>query len=303
MQFLASDIGFGSTKNKTENKLFKFPSAVAIKKNSQADISTSDLYHYEGIDYIVGELATRDALTTRDYSFLEKYAPLLLFKSINDAGLDPTKEIHLATGLSLLNWTKKEEFANKITDFVINKIRVNNINVKVIPQGKGIYVDCLKSHPELSNQLVLIVDIGYNTLDVIPFENGKALAHEAWATSQGVNLVVDELRKIINRDFGISANESRINDIMLKGSIVIDGEDRDLNTIIDSEKRKYKELILNELIAHNTDLYKSANKIIIAGGGGYILQNLEFKKNVMFANNPLEFSNVQGYWSILKGEV
>ena len=100
MQFLACDIGFGSTKIRSDDLLFKFPSAIAFKKNSQAEISVDDVFHYEGQNYLVGDLAVRDALTTKDYSFLEKYAPLLLYKSICDAKLDPKSEIHLATAYS-----------------------------------------------------------------------------------------------------------------------------------------------------------------------------------------------------------
>ena len=302
-QFLACDIGFGSTKVKAEQNLFKFPSAVAMKKKSQADISHDDVYHYEGLDYIVGESATRDALTTRDYSFLEKYAPLLLFKAIQDSGLNPNEEINLATGLSLLNWNKKESFANKLVDFIVNKTRVKNINIKVIPQGKGIFVSALETMPELDKQLVLIVDIGYNTLDVIPFENGKAMAHEAWATPQGMNLIVDELRKEINSRFSVNINESRVNNIMQDGFIFVDGDEKKLTILIENEQQRYKEIIFNELQTRNSDLYKSANKIILAGGGAYMLQNQTFQKNVIFSNMPFEYSNVNGYWSILKNEV
>ena len=118
-----------------------------------------------------------------------------------------------------------------------------------------------------------------------------------------MNLVIDELRKLLNRDYQMSMNETKINQIMQKGSISIDGEERDLSILINDEKQRYKELILNELITRNPDIYKSANKIIFAGGGAYTLQEQEFKKSVTFANQPFEFANVQGYWKILKGEL
>ena len=301
-QFLACDIGFGSTKVKSANSNFKFPSAVAMRKKSQASISNDDTYHYEGHDYLVGDSATRDALTTRDYTFLEKYAPLLLFKAIVDAKLNPSKEINLATGLSLLNWNKKEAFAEKLVDFIIDKTHVKNVNIQVIPQGKGIFVNALEIMPEINNQLVLVVDIGYNTLDVIPFENGKALAHEAWATPQGMNLIVDELRKDINSSHGVAISEARINKIMQDGCIFVDGEEKDLKVLIENEQQRYKEIIINELQTRNSDLYKSAHKIILAGGGSYFLKDQMFQKNIIFADSPLEFANVNGYWSILKNE-
>lgn len=299
MQKLAVDIGFGSTKFVSDNNKFKFPSAVSISKGSQADFDNNEIFHYEGIDYQVGEFALRDAMTTRDYTFLEKYAPLLLYKAILDSNLSIKDEIYLSTGLSLLNWNKKEDFANKIIDFVVNKERINKIKLKLIPQGKGIYNQAVKNNNQLKNKLILIVDIGYNTLDVIPFENGKAIANEAWATSQGVNLIVDEIRKDINKKYGLSLNESRVNKIMQNKYMNIEGEEINLSNFINNENNKYKEIILNEIKNRNIDIFKSADSIIIGGGGAYIVDSLFDQKNIVFAEKPYEFSNVLGYWNIL----
>ena len=39
-----------------------------------------------------------------------------------------------------MHWSKRTEFAEMLTDFIVNKSRVN-VSVKLIPQGKGIYLD------------------------------------------------------------------------------------------------------------------------------------------------------------------
>ena len=300
-QLLACDIGFGSCKVVHAKGVFKFPSAIAFKKSSQEDLFNEDIYHYDGIDYLVGDHAVCDALTTRDYSFLEKYAPLLLYKAIVNTKLKIKNEIHLTTGLSLLNWNKKEQFASKIVDFIVNKSHICNIQVNIIPQGKGIYLDMVESRPDLKEQLLLVVDIGYNTLDVIPFDNNKVLSQEAWATSQGISLIVDEVRKSVDKSYGMTINETRANNIMQKKCISIDGEVCDLSIMINSEKFKYKEIVLNELCTRNSDLFKSCDKIIIAGGGAYLLDDLDFGSNILFADKPYEFSNVNGYWKALRG--
>ena len=272
-----------------------------LKKNSQAEIATDEIFEFEGLKYNVGSTAIRDALTTRDYSFLEKYAPLLLFKSIQDAHLDVKQDIKLATGLSLLNWNKRNEFAERISDFVINKTHMNKINIKVIPQGKGIYTECLSYMPELKEQLVLIIDIGYYSADFLPFENGRALASEAWASNQGMNLVIDEMRKVINSNYGTSFNETQINEIIQSGSLSISGEKKDLSVLIQGEKHRYSEIILNEVRTKNHDLYKSADKIIISGGGAYTIVDIDLaEKNIIFSQSPYEFANVNGYFKELK---
>ena len=138
-----------------------------------------------GVRYLLGDAAVRNALTTRDYSWLAKYAPLLLFEAINRATLNPVDEIQLVTGLSLLNWAKRNEFAERLTDFIVDKIHVNNIKITLVYKVQGVYLDCLTRVVGLASQLCLIVDIGTNTLDVIPFESGKPLAAEAYATCDG----------------------------------------------------------------------------------------------------------------------
>lgn len=299
MQKIACDIGYGFTKYKTNAGVSSFPSAIAHARKHQADITINAAHEFEGNNYLIGDHAVRNALTTRDYSWLIKYAPLLLYKAINQAELDPSKDIQLVTGLSLLNWSKRQEFAERLSDFVVDKIRVNNIKINLVPQGKGIYLDCLTKIKDLANQLCLVIDIGTNTLDAIPFENGKALASEAWATGDGINKPIQEIQKLINREFSISISEAEAAKIMRTNTIAVGGESRDLAVWIDEEKQIYFEMMLNQIIGKNADLYKRADLIIFAGGGANYAPNyLPDNKQFYFVPEP-ENSNVNGYFTLL----
>lgn len=299
MQKIACDIGYGFTKYKTTSGVASFPSAIAHARKHQADIGLNLAHEFEGGNYLVGDHAVRNALTTRDYSWLIKYAPLLLFKAINQAELDFSKDIQLVTGLSLLNWAKRQEFAKRLSDFVVDKLRVNNIKINLVPQGKGVYLDCLTKVKSLANQLCLVIDIGTNTLDAIPFENGKALASEAWATSDGINKPIQEVQKLVNREFSISISEAEVAKIMRTNQIAIAGESRDLSVWIDEEKQIYFEMMLNQVISKNADLYKRADLIIFAGGGANYAPNyLPKNKQFYFVPDP-ENSNVNGYFTLL----
>ena len=300
MQLFASDIGYGSSKFKSKNSMFKFPTAVAHVKHSQANISSSRIYDYKGMKYFVGEDASTDALKTRDYFFLAKYAPLLLFKGMEIAKIDFTQPVSLATGLSLMNWNQKEEFANNIKDFVTNNVQVKNIIVNLIPQGKGVYIDCIDTAPDLDDKLVLVVDIGYNTTDVIPFMKGRAIAHEAWAENKGISVIINQLRKIISNKFGVNCSEHEVNHILHEEKINIGGETRDLSIFIIEEVNAYCEMIINDLKSNNGDLFKRADKIILAGGGAYIFKKYhELERNIIFAETPYEYANVKGYYRTL----
>lgn len=299
MQKIACDIGYGFTKHKTNAGVSSFPSAIAHARKHQADIAINAAHEFEGNNYLIGEHALRNALTTRDYSWLIKYAPLLLYKAINQAELDPSKDIQLVTGLSLLNWSKRQDFAERLSDFVVDKLRVNNIKISLVPQGKGVYLDCLTKIKDLANQLCLVIDIGTNTLDAIPFENGKALASEAWATGDGINKPIQEIQKIINREFGISISEAEVAKIMRTNIIAIGGESRDLSIWIEEEKQIYFEMMRNQIIGKNADLYKRADLIIFAGGGAnYAPEYLPENKQFYFVPEP-ENSNVNGYFTLL----
>lgn len=292
---IATDIGFGSVKSLSNMSLAKYPSAVSLIKRGIIEHSES-IYNFNGLNYSVGSEAMRDAYGTRDYIFLEKFAPLLLFKAFENANIDPTQPIRVSTGLSLLNWDKREEFANSLQDFTINNTRVDNLELMIMPQGKGVLIDCLKHAPELKDELVMVVDIGYNTLDVIPFENGKPLAKEAWANTSGVNIMVNELDKYIVSTFGMSLNEAKVNEAFQRGWINC-GTRKDLSIVIDEEKQKYVDSVFQLLKSKNSQLYNSADTIIIAGGGAYSFEGYAFKdKKVIFPRGEYEYSNVRGYY-------
>ncbi len=299
MQLLATDIGFGSVKSHSSNSIFKFPSAVSMLKSSIID-NTAEKYNFRGIDYLVGEEALRDAYETRDYLFLEKFAPLLLFKAIEEAELDPSSPLKIATGLSLLNWDKKEQFAEVLKDYTINNTRVSKLDLLLLPQGKGIYLDCLKSNVEIQDELVMVIDIGYNTLDIIPFEKGRPLASEAWASTFGVNIMVSELQKYIVKEYGLSLSEAKVNEAYQNRHVKFAGEKRDLSIIIDEEKKKYTDQVMHKVRMKNSDLFNSADTIIIAGGGAYAFEDYSFDRKTLFPKNNYEFSNVRGYFESLK---
>lgn len=297
---IAVDIGFGSTKFITKKHQSKFPSAVSRVKESQADISNASAFEYNGKYWLVGDDGIREALTTRNYNFLYKNAPLLLFKALADAEVDFSETVNVATGLSLLHWSKREEFGNHLSNFIVNRTNVN-ASIELIPQGKGIYLDYIKTNPQMTDKMVLIVDIGYCSVDVIPFIKGKPLASEAWAAEKGINVIVNELRKILSKEHHyLNLTEARINECMINKSIEIQGEKVDISDIIEEEKENYNELIINELESRNADIFNSASAIVMAGGGAYHFGNNK-PKNMVFAPTPFEFSNVRGYYDQLIG--
>lgn len=293
---IALDIGYGDVKCSVENKLFKFDSAVCYAKNAFTEVGSNNTYEFEGKKYLVGADAVSEAFTTRDYKFLEKYAPLLIYKAIELAGVSIDEEINLITGLSLIDWkNRKEQFANRISKFYINQKEIN-INVTLVPQGTGIYNMYLAKYPEAKEQNILIDDIGYNTHDRLYYERGTPNPGESYATSTGFNKIATEIQTIISSEYGLDFPEQEIKRIIKDKKLRIGGQVKDLTQIINEETEKYFEFYMNEARSKKKALMMRADRIVIAGGTAYYLESQEFPENVTFLHGEqYEYLNVQGY--------
>lgn len=306
---IALDIGYGDVKCKIKDKIFKFDSAVCYAKNTYTELGNHPTYEFEGKRYLVGKEAVSEAFTTRDYAFLEKYAPLFIYKALelaNIPNIKPNKnkkddlQINLITGLSLVDWkTKKKQFADRIKSFYINGNEIN-LNVILVPQGQGIFTYYAKKHPEVHNQKVIIDDIGYNTQDRLVFDNGVPNPLESYATNTGANRIVTEIQTILSSEYQMDFPEQEIKHFLINKNFTIGGQKKDISNLINSEVEKYFEFYMNESRGKKKALMSRADKIIIAGGTAYYLENLSFPENVTFMKNEKhEFLNVYGYWEEL----
>ena len=296
---VALDIGYGDVKCKIGDQVFKFDSAICYAKNSYTNVGNQDIYEFEGKKYLVGNDALSEAFSTRDYLFIEKYAPLFIFKALKMAGVDLNSRIHLITGLSLVDWnTKKEQFADRIKSFYINDITVK-LNITLVPQGQGIFTYYADKNPESMTQKIIIDDIGYNTHDRLVFDSGVPNSLESYATSTGANKIVTEIQTLLSSQYNLDFPEQEVKQYILKKFVTIGGQKRDISQLINEEVEKYFEFYMNEARGKKKSLMARADAIIIAGGAAYYLDNdaLSFPENVKFMSGEKhEYLNVYGYW-------
>ena len=294
MQKIAIDIGYGDTKVFVGEQMFKFASAIEKKREAQADYdngSEDAVYEFGGKRYTVGDKALTNAVSTRGFNFLVKYSPLLVYHAIKLAGLDTSKPIEIATGLSIVNWQEKDQFIDAIKMINVNN-EVIEPKIKLMAQGQGIFID-YKSNKE---DMVCIVDIGYNTFDFLVFENGKPRQDLSFATKKGANEIITELQTKLKKRFQFDTTEQIAKDVFSKGYIMHFGEKIDMKDEIEDAKADYANFILDELRSQRADLLRSAHKVIFSGGGAYFIQGIPLPKNVEFSALPYEFSNVRGYY-------
>jgi len=296
---IALDIGYGDVKCKIGEQIFKFDSAICYAKNTYTDVGVNKVYEFEGKKYLIGSEALSEAFATRDYLFLEKYAPLFIFKALEMAGVDFNEKINLITGLSLVDWkSKKEQFAERIKSFFINDILIK-LNINLVPQGQGVFSYYAYKNPEALTQKIVIDDIGYNTHDRLVFENGVPNTLESYATSTGANKIVTEIQTLLSSQYNLDFPEQEVKQYLLTKSVTIGGQKRDISQLINNEIEKYFEFYMNEARGKKKGLMSRADAIVIAGGTAYYLDNdrLPFPQNVKFMRGEkYEYLNVYGYW-------
>ena len=179
---IAIDIGYGHTKVKTQDKEFKFPTAIELVKTQWVE---TESYSFEGKKFYVGEDATRNALPTRDYEFLYKYSPLLIAEAIKLSGIKADEKIKIKTGLSLYDISKKpvfdnsclnrgEEFIKRISKFYINE-KEYLFDIVLFAQGQGVWQDYCLENGVITDGYDVVVDIGYRTNDIVVFKINRLL--------------------------------------------------------------------------------------------------------------------------------
>lgn len=304
---ISIDIGYGHTKVKTEEKEFKFPTAVALAKTQMIETSST---LFEGKKYLVGEEALRSAIMTRDYAFLYKYSPLLIFEAIRLAGCLNQKELEIHTGLSLYDLEKKaefnaecvnrkEEFKKRVGSFVVNDEQYKH-KIVLFAQGQGSWSDFCSEHGYLDKGYEVLIDIGYRTNDILVFKDGSPNKAVSQADDKGINIIVAELRTILNKQYDITLTEQEVSEILKEKSISIYGAEKDLSNIISGVVDNYIDTIFSHLKAEFGSILKSSKRVIISGGGAYILKEYKdiFPSNIVFNHKGMyEFSNVRGYFN------
>ena len=310
MKKIAIDIGYGHTKVKCANKEFKFPTAVSLVKTQMVS-NQNEFYLFEGKKYLVGEDALRNAVITRDYSFIYKYAPIIILEALNRCEISPKDDIQIMTGLSLYDLektpefepdkftTRRDEFKSRISSFVVNDEKYE-FNIKLYAQGQGSWNYFCKNNGYLDSGYEVLIDIGYRTNDIIIFKDGKPEKSESNADDKGINVINVELKQVLNKKYDITLTEQEVNEILKTKKISIYGAEKDLSNIIEEIVDGYIEVLIGSLKAEYGSILKSSKRVIISGGGAYILHEYkdQFPKNVVFEKKDFEYSNVRGYYNV-----
>jgi len=304
MKIAGVDIGFGDTKIWTGDKYIKFPTAVAIDQEQGVDLgeyghSAANL-SYNGKKYIVGyEALLYDPMPTRNIDFLINYSPLIVAYAKQQIDFDT-----LTIGLPLGYYKEYGEVVrNAISKFTVNNKELT-FDVKVLPQGVGIAYDYMYDKLGVSRKILTnaaIIDIGYNTIDILSITGGKANSKFSFMLeNNGICQITTKLMNKLQKRFKKGLSESEAKKFLMTKQYNFYGVSEDISDLIHELVKEYAERIVGEIFIKADTVIKNADILIFSGGGSSLIRNFipaKEKIKITFLGGELgEYSNAIGFY-------
>lgn len=311
MAYIGLDIGYGFTKmvyswQETDTLVAnqqKFPTAIARinPKTTSSGYNEIDVTEYGGNRYVVGEPAVhvKHNLGTRDINFIKKYGPLFIYEAMKlvAGGRDGN---FIAIGLPPADYKlHRKELVHKLGQFTVDGRLINN-SVQVLPQAAVALVEWIQQHGSKND--IILADIGFNTLDVVPMHNGKALPGESATINHGgISQVADEVASVLRGQYGLQLNPHETVTAIKDGYVTNYGEKVPIYEEIQSAVAGYVEWIYGQLQDQWGDRLRKSHHLVMIGGGCYILKNRipeKYKAMTCMLSQP-EYANARGYFRVL----
>ena len=297
MNNIAIDIGYSSSKIMFNDQFYKVPTAISFANDAGIDFGESSVYNFEGEQYYVGEAATDEAFTTTDYAFLSKFAPLIVYHIFKKLGIQG--DISLNTGLALSDWSNRVAFAERLKFLKVDDQTVAT-NVKVVgPQGSGAYNSYIMENGLFENQpkTMAVIDIGYRTINFLYYEKGKAnQTRMKGFPGHGVVSIIKTFTNYLESTYAMPFSEQEALKIFMEKELTMGGVTQEaIPGKIVELKSKFVQKLINSVLVQEKKLCTMAEKVLIAGGGAYYLEDIPMPPNTVFNKDPKEFANVFGY--------
>jgi len=299
MKQLAIDVGYSSTKVKYEGKLYKFPSAVAYAVDLGIDYGEDDVVKYRGETYYIGDAAIGlESFTTTDFGFKRVFDPVIVYhvlkklKLVDDA---LNNNIQLYLTLALADWKNKDEYLQIFENIEIDDIKLSFKGITLLPQGAGAYMQYVKKTGQHPNSAA-IIDIGFNTINFLVYENGQPKrAHSKGYSGHGVSSILRPFATYLESTYNMPFSEAEALKIFTQGHFIFNGQNQEqIAQKIQELKAQFVKKLFNSVLTGEKKILATSEKVILAGGGCYLLEDIQFPPNVELTDKPYEFANIQG---------
>ncbi|AEH45780.1 hypothetical protein Thein_1925 [Thermodesulfatator indicus DSM 15286] len=299
MKVLVFDPGYGDVKcalvdtvSGEEPRLFKFPTLVARARGGLDFGEGSGEIFWAGEKWLVGEEAARAGrvVSTTTDGFLERYLPLLLVRALLESG-DKEGVDEVVIAVSLHDWPRREVFERAAGRLMVND-RSYSHRVRLIPQGYGIWLETLSPWDGI------VVDIGFRTVDVLVFVDGKPDGRRSFGVAgMGVVDFISEAAKILSAKARVEFSPGEVAHFLQEGNPVFRrfGVEEELKSRAGEwSARLWTSLIAKEDFSRAMALL---GRVVIAGGGArfFVKPDEETAVDMQVLDEEPEFANVRGF--------
>lgn len=325
----AADIGYGVSKGTmshlagpkaADTVLYSFPS-LAVQKTASFDVGDyrseeNVTITVKGVPYVVGKDVFDETDGTNPRTLSEafcdspQYMALLrgMFYRMGLARIDC-----LTVGLPLTTWTTQRESLREQILGVHeiphpsskdpgSRLSVEVCEVIVLPQPLGAFYNYTVPngyYDQFRNEMNLIVDPGYGTVDWFLSMGVRPQHQRCGAYTGGVSLVLNAVADAISADLRNVPTFMNQLDLALRENkpiVKVDGKDVELAAYRPRADAKIREQL--EAMSAKIRTVKDVNNIILTGGGATLFRpHLEAMfpgRTIHCADNP-SFANVLGF--------
>jgi len=320
------DVGFGDVKvvagaqGVPEATRGKFPTAIAYaRKGIIGDLGEEDAekrYLYNGREFLVGSaaLSSPDVFSTRDIGFLLSYAPLLAYVAVGELSSDglPEKGMELCVGMPLAYFhSKRTKLAEVLREVRVSGRTISFNSVDVRAQGQGILFDFVlddEGRPQIDrlDLNLLVLDIGFNTVDVLGVVGGRP--SREWSDMierGGISRICEHLGYYLKGEHGFDLSEQSLKDVLQKQEIKLYGAKKDLRGPIRNLCEQYTEWLLAEVRSRWEGFLRNADGLIVGGGGAYYVGEFfkdRYPGSFVYVPEEPEYANARGFYKYLRGK-
>lgn len=302
MTFAGIDTGFGFTKVVYgDNRSFIFKTAVEPYIHSEKRFGkNADIVSVKEKLFLVGPDATQAWHATFDFVGSEQYYAVIAY-CLHQIYKSGNRLSGIALGLppAMFNERKTILLRNEIekAELMVNKTPVAvPEKIVFIPQGVGAYIDFILNNPEYDGKDVIVIDIGYYTLDIIFIKEGRFIPEASKSYPSGIEFLLEKISDAFTNRYGFFINNSTAETLLKKGSFHELGREYKFN----SEEILYNFYIpeiVTRIKKYSVYLRKNfevdpIKTIVIAGGGAIYIKNMI--EGAIFLPEP-QFANARGY--------
>jgi hypothetical protein len=300
MGCIGIDIGYGYTKTCTSAGTMRFPTAVS-PMTGEATFSELIPVKVNGKKYLVGDEAEREggSLETRTSDFVAS-TPWL---AILGHALDENRYDGGTLVLGVPPGIYTREYEQRIIDTIqASHITVTGTtrdyvftgNIRIIPQGAGIYFKYIKNRADELKKNIAVIDIGHHTVDMALFSHGKYVETATESNEIGLSKVLDDIIKRFYREHNDTITCKEALALFTTGSVHYLGRQWSLE--VEEEVANYADRINALINRYLKGLSLKPDTGIVGGGGAEIMRRfIRSDYQLLMVTEPV-LANAVGYW-------